>query len=113
MANGNDCWQPSAGDAFLSEATTFDGETKANVTRLVPHGLTPYAPASDPQVGAILAVAELRLKSKGDPALAIRGPRCWDDPPGTLRRAALVMKFKSLHKHVFIYLVICGLSCDL
>lgn len=70
----------------------YEGETKANVTRLVPHGLTPYGPASDPQVGALLAVAELRLKSKGDPALAIRAPRCWEDPPGTLRRASSVVQ---------------------
>lgn len=69
----------------------FEGETKANVTWLVPHGLTPYRPASDPQVGALLAVAELRLKSKGDPPpLAIRAIR--DDPPGTLRRAASVVQ---------------------
>lgn len=59
---------------------------------LVPHGLTPYGPASDPQVGALLAVAELRMKSKGDPTLAIRAPRCRNDPAGTLRRAASVFQ---------------------
>lgn len=58
----------------VSEATVFKGKQKASVTVLLPHGLTPYGPASHPQVRALLAVPQSVPESKGDPALAISAP---------------------------------------
>lgn len=67
----------------VSEATAFKGKQKASVPVLLPHGLTPYGPASLPQVGTLLVVPQSAPDSKSDPALAISAPRCWNDPPGT------------------------------
>lgn len=58
----------------VSEATVFKGKQKASVAVLLPHGLTPYGPASHPQVRALLAIPQSVPESKGDPALAISAP---------------------------------------